>query len=148
MNEQQFWEHVKVGYPNECWEWQKRLSSMGYGQLYWCGETIGAHRLAYCLEHSLGIRSLHGEYVLHNCDHRNCCNPGHLRLGTQSDNIRDMDNRGRRGDSHTNSKLTEEQALEIRTNVRLETQRELGIRFGISKSTVGQIIRRETWNKN
>jgi hypothetical protein len=35
------------------------------------------------------------EFVLHRCDNRLCCNPAHLFVGTQRENIRDMMAKGR-----------------------------------------------------
>lgn len=36
-----------------------------------------------------------GKVILHKCDTPNCCNPDHLVVGTQSDNMRDMHRKGR-----------------------------------------------------
>lgn len=36
-----------------------------------------------------------GKVLMHQCDTRNCCNPSHLSVGTQSENMRDMWAKGR-----------------------------------------------------
>lgn len=38
-----------------------------------------------------------GLQVLHHCDNGACIRPDHLFVGTQADNMRDMDAKGRRG---------------------------------------------------
>lgn len=59
-----------------------------------------------------------GMYVLHHCDDPHCINPEHLFLGTQKDNIRDMDKKGRRnalkGEKHGRAKLSEAEARAIK----------------------------------
>ena len=36
-----------------------------------------------------------GKILMHSCDNRLCCNPEHLRIGTQSENMKDMWAKGR-----------------------------------------------------
>lgn len=36
-----------------------------------------------------------GMGVLHRCDNQPCCNPSHLFIGTQADNVADMVAKGR-----------------------------------------------------
>ncbi len=56
-----------------------------------------AHRLSY--------RATHGDagdkFVCHKCDTPSCVNPDHLFAGTNSDNLKDCYNKGRRGKIHS-----------------------------------------------
>lgn len=51
------------------------------------------NRLAYILAYGDFDETLS---VLHTCDETRCINPEHLFLGTQSDNMKDMWDKGRR----------------------------------------------------
>lgn len=54
--------------------------------------TIYAHRFAWELAYG---PIPHGMFVCHSCDVPGCVNPGHLFLGTHSDNMRDASAKGR-----------------------------------------------------
>jgi hypothetical protein len=75
-----------------CWLWVRAISSTGYGSLWVAGEWKQTHVYAYELHY--GPLSPETQ-VLHLCDTRPCCNPAHLRPGTQQDNMRDMASKGR-----------------------------------------------------
>lgn len=78
-----------------CWQWTGATAGqMEYGNL-WCPEEkrmVRAHRAFF--QAAFG-QIPDGKIVLHDCDNPKCCNPQHLRAGTQSENIRDMHNKGR-----------------------------------------------------
>lgn len=74
-----------------CWEWQKTLSSFGYGQMYWRGKQYRTHRLSYYLFKG----ELNGLDVCHSCDNKKCNNPDHLWLGTHRENMLDHIGKGR-----------------------------------------------------
>lgn len=59
----------------------------GYGQTRYEGKLWGTHRLAYVLTHGDIPKGLQ---VMHSCDNRSCCNPAHLSVGTNLDNVNDM----------------------------------------------------------
>lgn len=87
-----FWPKVKIGRPHECWLWQSKAQIRGYGQIHAWHRPQYAHRVAY----ALGNGDIpEGAHVLHRCDTPLCCNPNHLFLGDQADNMRDRFAKGR-----------------------------------------------------
>ena len=124
---------------NGCWIWTAARTHGGYGALWLDGEVKYAHRIVGVLFLALDEQS--GLYVLHDCDVPACCNPNHLRLGTHRENMADASAKGRLG-----KKLQPAQVIEIR-RLRKEghTQPELAKRYNVSKTTIRQIERRETW---
>ena len=131
---------------SECSEHQFKCRGAGYGYLQHRGKQVLAHRLAYCQANGLDISDIDAQVVRHKCDNPKCVNPEHLELGTQSDNIADMHSRGRglKGEMIGNSKLTDEQAEEIRRLYKPRSkdrnQYQLAKRFGITQSQVSMII--------
>lgn len=92
---ERFWAKVSKGDgADTCWEWRgSKMGEHSYGFFgHSEGRTVRAHRRAY--ELSFGIIPV-GLNVLHRCDNPPCCNPSHLFLGTQADNIADMIAKGR-----------------------------------------------------
>jgi hypothetical protein len=92
------WEKIEVGPDWECWPRSGAHNSKGYGHLDVQGITLDAHRLVW--EYTYGPIP-DGLRVLHHCDNPPCCNPEHLFLGTDLDNVRDMDAKGRRRNAKT-----------------------------------------------
>ncbi len=85
--------------PNSgCWLWTMNGNEYGYGTGFLEGKTIGAHRLSYMIFKGDPT----GWCVLHKCDTPACVNPDHLRLGTLSENARDMAIKGRQKRSKLN----------------------------------------------
>lgn len=80
--------------PGRCWLWLGGKQSKGYGILPWKkpGETQLVHRYVY--QEMVGPL-LPGMVIMHSCDTPACCNPGHLRQGTISENQQDMVQKGR-----------------------------------------------------
>ena len=90
--EQRFWQNVDAsGGVSGCWPWLGYHDDKGYGQIH-AGTTLRAHRLSLAIA---GIVVPPSALVLHSCDNPPCVNPAHLRVGTQSDNRRDMISRNR-----------------------------------------------------
>lgn len=80
-----------------CWEWIGAKSKRGYGTVG--GKSPDGVRKVfiaprYFYRHFVGPIP-DGLLVLHRCDNPPCVNPGHLFLGTHSDNMQDMIRKGR-----------------------------------------------------
>lgn len=87
-----FWSKVAVRSFDECWPWTAHVMQGGYGRIKINGRHESAHRLAY----RLGRGPIPaGLLVRHKCDNAGCCNPFHLVVGTQQQNVADAIRRGR-----------------------------------------------------
>lgn len=153
-----FWARVDRSDPDGCWLWLgAKRSDKGYGGV-WDGERwTHSHRFAYTLTYG---PITDGLWVLHKCDNPPCCRPDHLFLGTQLDNIHDMLDKGRyrsgpalhpermpKGEAHGQAKATADTVRAIRERYAAGgiTHKELGREYGLSRLTVGDIIRRRIW---
>lgn len=76
-----------------CLLWTGARNSCGYGVCRFEGRLVLAHRLAYYFAKGKIPR---GKVVMHSCDTPLCCNPAHLSVGTQSQNISDAWSRTRK----------------------------------------------------
>ena len=131
--ETRFWSKISRGGPDECWPWMKGRNDQGYGIIRISGRNHRAHRKS--LELKLGRPIRPGAQVLHSCDNPPCCNPAHLREGTQPENMQDMQVRGRR--VNRNTKLDPQQVAALIAAP--GTQEQVARQFGVSQSNVSMI---------
>lgn len=147
---ERFWSKVNIGEPDECWTWTASLLH-GYGHFDYHGSSSKsrkrfAHRIAFALCNQAVDD---GQSILHSCDNPPCCNPAHLRIGSQQDNMDDRSIRGRapHGESAYQSCFTEQQVADLRreyvtTEVRM---RDLARRHSVGKTTMQHILHNRTW---
>lgn len=117
-----------------CHEWQAGKARGGYGKFVVWPKTTTAHRVAY----ELFVAPIqNGKFVLHRCDNRLCVNPDHLFIGDAVDNIRDMDEKQRRG---TKSRLTYADVDQIKQMIADRfSQQVIADKFGVTQGTISRI---------
>lgn len=109
---------------------------------------VYAHRAA--LEATLGRPLGAGLFALHSCHQRSCCNPAHLREGTQLDNMADMwaARRGAHGERGGNAKLTAADVAEIRGLLAQGfMQREVAAKIGTTRANISAIAIGRSWGR-
>jgi hypothetical protein len=133
QTKEQFWDKVKIFGEDKCWEWSG-WKKKGYGHLTYQGKKWRAHKLAFIL--SGGVLTKYKRYVLHKCDNPCCCNPMHLYAGSNQDNMRDRDKRGRQFRKLSNTDIIN---IRIMCAKKEFTQRYIAKIFAVSASTVSAI---------
>ncbi len=78
---------------------------------------------------------------MHTCDNPRCCNPAHLKAGTNKENTQDMIAKGRRADLRAEkggrAKLTNECVRRIREACLFGAQqKDLAVLYGVSRATI------------
>jgi hypothetical protein len=129
----------------DCLVWTGPVDICGYG-IYSNGGRHRAHRWVFAQAHGAIPAGL---VVRHSCDNPICCRLDHLSLGTQADNVRDRQNRGRsaRGARLASAKLTEQQVAAMRHlyaagGLRYE---DLAKQYGVSRDAAQKAIRGINW---
>jgi transposase len=122
--EERFWSRVKK--TRSCWLWEGRTHMLV------CGDgRVAAHHLSY----SMHVRPIpDGWCVRRVCGNNSCVRPEHLEVFQQ------------KGSNHPRAKLTEGEVLMLIAQAKDGVARtQLAERYGVSVSTVGQIINRKIW---
>jgi hypothetical protein len=107
----------------------------------------GAHRAAYA---AFRGDIPPGRKVLHRCDTPLCVNPDHLWLGSNTDNMRDMAEKGRTGvktgEGNPMSKMTRASVEELRGRPRFDgCISQWSREHGVSRRAIAFALRGDTW---
>lgn len=143
--EERFW--AKVNKTETCWVWVGGRPKGRYGEFSVGKSMKRAHRISWELANGPIPTGL---YVLHSCDNPPCVNPNHLFLGTQTDNVHDMENKKRgihfRGEDNGRAKLTVVQVFEIRKLLaRGDKKARIAKQYSINPVSVAYIENGKNW---
>ena len=136
-----------------CWLWLGKTNAQGYGKIKIHGKYFSVHRVLYEVYKQVIFSGMN---ICHVCDIPSCCNPEHLFQGTQADNMKDMDRKGRRspyspaGESNPKAKLTRTAVKYIKTlnKTNMFTHKEIAANFGVTRSTISRICRGDGWKND
>lgn len=147
-----FWNKVKTGNKDVCWEWMAARNEKGYGIINIRYKTVIATRVVWTIVNG---EIPDGIFVLHKCDNPPCCNPEHLFLGTIRDNAIDMASKGRsrkgkkfwfRGEMVVHSKLKEREVIEIKRMLdNKETCASISRIYGVTPEAINHIKLGKNW---
>ncbi len=140
-----FWSNVKK--TKSCWIWTGCIDPTGYGKFGFNHKSVRVHRFVWQLVYGPIPKD---KQINHHCDNRRCCNPKHLYVGTQKDNVRDQLRRGRRnqrGELNNSVKLNENTVRLIKKHiVRGVKQDIIAEKFNIARTTVSAISTGRSWS--
>ena len=130
---------------NPCWRWIGSLAITGYGNFYYKGCVMLAHRASLLIFGRVKTLTP-GLQACHSCGNRNCVSPFHLSEKTKSENNGADKKRDGKDNSGTRchfSKLDWDKVSEIRSS-NLKAS-ELAQTYNVSVSCISSILRNKTW---
>ena len=155
---ERFAQRVEIDELTGCWNGTGTKNAKGYGVIGGLingkryapsGQLMLAHRVSWIL-HFGDIpagEGAHGTIVMHMCDNPACVNPEHLRLGTQSENVLDMDRKGRRttralsGVEHGRAVVKDQAVIDLICSTQGQTK-ELAQKLGVSVNVIKAVRKR------
>lgn len=145
--EERFWEKVDIRGEDDCWNWLAGKNKHSGHGVFKAVRAKSSHRYSFII--NIG-EIPEGMSVLHRCDNPLCVNPKHLYLGTQVDNVSDMDKRGRRrslyGEEHGRAKVPKSEVLRIRRDgIPYGQAGDVARRLGVHISTIYRIVSGSSW---
>jgi HNH endonuclease len=144
--EVRFWSLLDRRATSECWPWSGSRNSTGRG-MFSCGKGKGTFLAPRILWLLVTGDDPGKKNVLHRCDHPWCCNPKHLWLGTQRQNVIDMIEKGRKwmpiGEKHGRAKLTDAAVRAIRRS--RKNNYVLAVDYGVTNALISMVKRRLIW---
>lgn len=129
----------KIAHNNDedsCWPWLAAIQGDGYGSVYVEGTIRLAHRVVWELYYGPIPARLK---VCHKCDNPPCCNPSHLFIGTQKENMQDAAVKRR---TH-HAKFSAEEITFIRNSTL--SKMALAKMFGVCRQDISMIIHRKIY---
>ena len=137
QDKKRFWSKVKK--TDTCWNWIASCNQSGYGRIGISGKLITAHRYSWEIQNG---KIPKGKLVLHKCDNSKCVNPDHLFIGTDKDNMDDMNKKHRGHNKLTANQVREIKRKYIRGKITCEM---LGKEYGVNKSSINEIVRGKSY---
>ena len=143
--EDRLWTNIAIRSKGECWNWKAGVGGHGYGLIQNGKIKEAAHRAVWRIANGpipkIGFGH-HGGVIRHTCNNRLCCNPDHLVLGRQSDNVSDMCKRGNHAKG--NAKLSDDQIDAIRRDPR--SSRKIAPEYGVCDAQIRSIRNGRCWS--
>ena len=132
-----FWSKVDIRSEDECWLYTAKSGSpKGYGIVRLFDRDINAHVAAFILTNG-EVPS--GLQVMHTCHNKRCCNPKHLKLGTNAQNSQDTDR----------AILNWDKVRQIRKRyLNGESQYSLGKEYNTDQTNISRIVLYKNWKED
>lgn len=144
---ERFWDKVDIKADDECWPWKGAADNKGRGRINIKGKAVIVTHVALQLDNRPRPNPPF-ENALHNFNcHPSCCNPKHLRWGTQKENMQDKVLAGNSshsfGTAKRKSNLTDQDVLDIRASTL--TRSALAKLYNLSSRSIWEIAKRRSW---
>jgi HNH endonuclease len=149
---ERFDEKWKLIEETGCWEWTGTMNGGKYPMISFPVKTEIGSAMVLKVAHRISYSFKHGDIpddvtVRRSCGNPKCVNPDHLYISSRQDTLVDMYNNGgfdhSKGEDQWNSKLTQEQVLQIFSDSR--KNKEIALDYGVNRTAIAAIKSGRNW---